>query len=160
MFYSGLAFDCHAMRHSPQDMMYNYVRDHMTFLCRCMSVHVAVEKNQAMWEEMKLGTEPGLKCCLRARIDMDSDNGCLRDPTIFRCKVDVPHPRTGFKFKSVGVYLLELCGRAHFHLFNTVKYFSSSLFLLPSPSTSTSLSFTGYIPSMTLRAPLWTAWRV
>ena len=62
---------------------------------------VAVAENQALWEEMKKGTEKGLSCCLRARIDMDSDNGCLRDPTIYRCKTSVPHPRTGFKYKSV-----------------------------------------------------------
>jgi len=60
---------------------------------------VAVEKNQELWAEMKVGSEVGLKCCLRARIDMESDNGCLRDPTIYRCKVDTPHPRHGFKYK-------------------------------------------------------------
>ena len=55
--------------------------------------------NQALWEEMKKGTERGLQCCLRARIDMDSDNGCLRDPTIYRVKLEPPHPRTGYKYK-------------------------------------------------------------
>lgn len=51
-----------------------------------------------MWEEMKKGTEKGQKCCVRAKIDMQSANGCMRDPTIYRCKNEV-HPRTGDKYK-------------------------------------------------------------
>lgn len=47
---------------------------------------------------MVLGTEIGQKCCVRAKIDMQSTNGCLRDPTIYRCKLE-HHPRTGHKFK-------------------------------------------------------------
>jgi len=47
---------------------------------------------------MVLGTEIGLKCCVRAKIDMQSANGCLRDPTIYRCKPE-SHPRTGDKYK-------------------------------------------------------------
>lgn len=58
---------------------------------------VAVDKNLGLWEEMKKGTPDGLKCCVRAKIDMDSPNGCLRDPTIYRCKNE-SHPRTGSKY--------------------------------------------------------------
>jgi len=47
---------------------------------------------------MVLGTEIGQKCCVRAKIDMQSANGCLRDPTIYRCKPEL-HPRTGDKYK-------------------------------------------------------------
>lgn len=61
------------------------------------------EKNLAMWEQMKNGTEYGTTCCVRAKIDMNSDNGCLRDPTLYRCKA-VPHPRTGYKFKVYPTY--------------------------------------------------------
>lgn len=59
---------------------------------------VAVERNLALWAEMQKGTEKGQKCCVRAKIDMQSANGCLRDPTIYRCKNEI-HPRTGDKYK-------------------------------------------------------------
>lgn len=62
-----------------------------------------VEKNFKMWEEMKRGTEYGQKCCVRAKIDMNSANGCLRDPTIYRCKNE-PHPKTGTKYKVYPTY--------------------------------------------------------
>lgn len=58
----------------------------------------SVEKNFEMWKEMVAGTARGQKCCVRAKIDMASPNGCLRDPTIYRCKNE-PHPRTGTQYK-------------------------------------------------------------
>ncbi|EDW14211.1 bifunctional glutamate/proline--tRNA ligase [Drosophila mojavensis] len=63
----------------------------------------SVEKNLAMWQEMVQGTEAGQKCCVRAKIDMSSPNGCMRDPTIYRCKNE-PHPRTGTKYKVYPTY--------------------------------------------------------
>ncbi|KAM6950221.1 bifunctional glutamate/proline--tRNA ligase isoform 2-T2 [Lycodopsis pacificus] len=59
-----------------------------------------VEQNMKMWSEMKAGTKSGQTCCMRAKIDMNSNNGCLRDPTLYRCK-NTPHPRTG---KTYNVY--------------------------------------------------------
>lgn len=61
------------------------------------------EHNLELWEEMKKGTDCGLKCCVRARIDMSSDNGCLRDPTMYRCKLE-PHVSTGTKYKVYPTY--------------------------------------------------------
>ncbi|XP_055526101.1 bifunctional glutamate/proline--tRNA ligase isoform X2 [Wyeomyia smithii] len=61
------------------------------------------EKNLSMWKEMINGTEAGQKCCVRAKIDMSSANGCMRDPTIYRCKNE-PHPRTGTKYKVYPTY--------------------------------------------------------
>ncbi|KAK3888678.1 hypothetical protein Pcinc_007291 [Petrolisthes cinctipes] len=63
----------------------------------------SVEKNLSMWEEMKKGTKYGLTCCVRARIDMKSDNGCMRDPTIYRCK-DEDHVQTGNKYRVYPTY--------------------------------------------------------
>lgn len=59
---------------------------------------VAVEQNMKMWSEMKKGTEYGQTCCMRAKMDMNSNNGCMRDPTLYRCKA-TPHPRTGSTYK-------------------------------------------------------------
>ena len=59
-----------------------------------------VEKNMQLWEEMKKATDIGVKCCVRAKIDMNSDNGCMRDPTIYRCKPET-HVKTGDKYKYV-----------------------------------------------------------
>lgn len=62
-----------------------------------------VQKNLSMWEEMKKGSDYGLSCCVRAKIDMKSDNGCMRDPTIYRCKNE-PHVRTGTKYRVYPTY--------------------------------------------------------
>ncbi|EDW24465.1 GL24160 [Drosophila persimilis] len=63
----------------------------------------SVEKNLSLWQEMVNGSEAGQKCCVRAKIDMSSPNGCMRDPTIYRCKNE-PHPRTGTKYKVYPTY--------------------------------------------------------
>ncbi|XP_035992130.1 bifunctional glutamate/proline--tRNA ligase isoform X2 [Fundulus heteroclitus] len=62
-----------------------------------------VEQNMKMWAEMKAGTEYGQMCCMRAKIDMSSNNGCMRDPTLYRCK-NSPHPRTGSAYKVYPTY--------------------------------------------------------
>ncbi|XP_051676539.1 bifunctional glutamate/proline--tRNA ligase isoform X3 [Oryctolagus cuniculus] len=63
----------------------------------------SIEKNLQMWEEMKKGSQFGQSCCLRAKIDMTSNNGCMRDPTLYRCKIQ-PHPRTGSKYNVYPTY--------------------------------------------------------
>ncbi|PAV81276.1 hypothetical protein WR25_02110 [Diploscapter pachys] len=60
-------------------------------------------KNLAMWEEMKKGSERGQQCCVRLKIDMQSNNGAMRDPTIYRCKPE-EHVRTGTKYKVYPTY--------------------------------------------------------
>lgn len=63
----------------------------------------SVEKNMEMWNEMKLGTEKGKKCVMRAKIDMQHPNKALRDPSMWRC-IDAPHYRTGTKYKVYPLY--------------------------------------------------------
>lgn len=63
----------------------------------------SVEKNLQLWDEMKKGSAIGIQNCVRAKIDMQSTNGCMRDPTIYRCKPE-PHPRTGTKYKVYPTY--------------------------------------------------------
>nr|XP_026500384.1 bifunctional glutamate/proline--tRNA ligase [Vanessa tameamea] len=63
----------------------------------------SVEENLRRWQEMVKGTAVGVQNCVRAKIDMQSTNGCMRDPTIYRCKPE-PHPRTGTKYKVYPTY--------------------------------------------------------
>ena len=63
-----------------------------------------VEENLKIFtEEMKNGTEEGLKNCLRAKIDYTALNKTLRDPVIYRCNL-TPHHRTGSEWKIYPTY--------------------------------------------------------
>lgn len=64
----------------------------------------SVEENLRIFtEEMKNGTEEGLKNCLRAKIDYEALNKTLRDPVIYRCNL-IPHHKTGTKWKMYPTY--------------------------------------------------------
>merc|ERR1712130_3714 len=63
----------------------------------------SVEKNMEMWGEMKKGSDYGKTCCVRAKMDMKSNNGALRDPAMYRVKVE-PHPRHGSKYNVYPTY--------------------------------------------------------
>ena len=63
----------------------------------------AVEDNLTHFEEMKKGTEEGTKWYIRAKIDMSSNNGAMRDPVIYRCNPK-PHHRTGSTWKIYPTY--------------------------------------------------------
>ncbi|KAK0088690.1 hypothetical protein PV325_010958 [Microctonus aethiopoides] len=63
----------------------------------------SVELNLKLWNEMIKGTRIGQENCVRAKIDYESVNGCMRDPTIYRCKPE-SHPRTGKKYNVYPTY--------------------------------------------------------
>lgn len=64
----------------------------------------SVEENLKIFtEEMKNGTEEGLKNCVRAKIDYKALNKTLRDPVIYRCNL-TPHHRTGTTWKVYPTY--------------------------------------------------------
>ncbi|GBB83543.1 hypothetical protein RclHR1_10240004 [Rhizophagus clarus] len=62
-----------------------------------------VGDNLTRFKEMTEGTEFGLSCCLRAKIDMSNPNKALRDPVIYRCDLN-PHHRKGNKWKLYPTY--------------------------------------------------------
>lgn len=55
----------------------------------------SMEESLRRFEEMRKGSEEGLKMCLRAKIDMQNGNKALRDPVMYRCNV-MPHHLTGY----------------------------------------------------------------
>lgn len=63
----------------------------------------SVADNLARFEEMKKGTEEGLRWCIRAKMSVDNPNKAMRDPVIYRCNV-TPHHRTGTTWKMYPTY--------------------------------------------------------
>lgn len=57
------------------------------------------EQNLTLWAQMKSGQN----YVLRAKINMKSTNGCMRDPTLYRIILS-PHHRTGDKYKIYPTY--------------------------------------------------------
>jgi glutamyl-tRNA synthetase len=65
--------------------------------------NLSVDQNLELFDEMKKGTPKGFACCLRAKIDMQDKNKCMRDPVIYRCN-DTPHHLHGTKWKMYPTY--------------------------------------------------------
>lgn len=63
-----------------------------------------VEENLAIFDQMKTGTEEGLKNCIRAKISVDNPNKAMRDPVIYRCNITDAHHRTGKKWNIYPTY--------------------------------------------------------
>lgn len=69
------------------------------------SVHrdVDVKTNLDIFEKLVKGEKDFQNYCLRAKIDMQSLNGTMRDPVLYRFN-DTPHHRTGSSFKAYPTY--------------------------------------------------------
>lgn len=65
--------------------------------------NTSVEKNLELWKEMIVGSERGMMCCLRGKLDYKNPNKCLRDPVYYRVNT-VPHHRVGTKYKVYPTY--------------------------------------------------------
>uniref|UniRef100_A0A7N0VNK1 glutamate--tRNA ligase n=1 Tax=Kalanchoe fedtschenkoi TaxID=63787 RepID=A0A7N0VNK1_KALFE len=63
----------------------------------------SIEENLELWKEMIAGSERGLLCCLRGKLDMQDPNKSLRDPVYYRCN-PIPHHRIGSKYKIYPTY--------------------------------------------------------
>ena len=60
-----------------------------------------VAQNMQHFEDMLAGKTS--EYCIRAKLNMQNEVKCLRDPVFFRCK-DTPHHRTGTKYKAYPTY--------------------------------------------------------
>lgn len=61
----------------------------------------SIEDNRKFWNEMISGTI--VSAVLRLKLDMQSKNGCMRDPILYRSN-NIPHAKTGSKFKVYPTY--------------------------------------------------------
>lgn len=63
-----------------------------------------IPSNVKLFEDLLKGETAEAKTfCLRAKIDMKSVNGTMRDPVLYRSN-DIPHMRTGTKYKAYPTY--------------------------------------------------------
>lgn len=65
--------------------------------------NTSVEENLKLFDLLVKGDPNTKTFCLRAKIDMQSVNGTMRDPVLYRAN-DIPHHRTGTKFKAYPTY--------------------------------------------------------
>ena len=95
MIEQGLAY----MDDTPQEQMKLERADRVESKHRSMTPVQTKEK----FELMCSGSPEGAAWCLRAKIDMSSDNGTLRDPVLFRQNL-TPHHRSGTQYKAYPTY--------------------------------------------------------
>lgn len=84
---------------TPREQMQKERMDGIESKCR----NNKVEENLALWKEMIVGSERGIQCCVRGKLDMQDPNKALRDPVYYRCNPD-PHHRVGSKYKVYPTY--------------------------------------------------------
>ncbi|KAL6221937.1 hypothetical protein ACLB2K_005329 [Fragaria x ananassa] len=84
---------------TPREQMQKERMEGIESKCRNHSV----EENLKLWEQMVAGSERGLQCCVRGKLDMQNPNKSLRDPVYYRCN-PMPHHRIGSKYKVYPTY--------------------------------------------------------
>lgn len=84
---------------TPREQMQKERMDGIESRCR----NNGVEENMKLWKEMIAGSERGLECCLRGKLDMQDPNKSLRDPVYYRCNL-LSHHRIGSKYKVYPTY--------------------------------------------------------
>ncbi|WOL03223.1 glutamate--tRNA ligase, cytoplasmic [Canna indica] len=84
---------------TPREQMQKERMDGIESRCR----NNTVDENLALWKEMIAGSERGLQCCVRGKLDMQDPNKSLRDPVYYRCNLDAHH-RIGAKYKVYPTY--------------------------------------------------------
>uniref|UniRef100_A0A0E0JGW9 glutamate--tRNA ligase n=1 Tax=Oryza punctata TaxID=4537 RepID=A0A0E0JGW9_ORYPU len=84
---------------TPKEQMRTERMDGVESKCR----NNTVEDNLSLWKEMINGTERGMQCCVRGKLDMQDPNKSLRDPVYYRCNTD-PHHRVGSQYKVYPTY--------------------------------------------------------
>uniref|UniRef100_A0A5B7BD11 glutamate--tRNA ligase n=1 Tax=Davidia involucrata TaxID=16924 RepID=A0A5B7BD11_DAVIN len=84
---------------TPREQMQKERMDGIESKCRSNSP----EENMKLWKEMIAGSERGLLCCLRGKLDMQDPNKSVRDPVYYRCN-PVPHHRIGSRYKIYPTY--------------------------------------------------------
>ncbi|KAL6146417.1 hypothetical protein ACLB2K_057096 [Fragaria x ananassa] len=84
---------------TPREQMQKERMDGIESKCRNHSK----EENLKLWEQMIAGSERGLQCCVRGKLDMQDPNKSLRDPVYYRCN-PMPHHRIGAKYKVYPTY--------------------------------------------------------
>ncbi|XP_068646136.1 glutamate--tRNA ligase, cytoplasmic [Aristolochia californica] len=84
---------------TPREQMQKERMDGIESNCRKNSV----EQNLELWKEMISGSQRGLQCCLRGKLDMQAPNKSLRDPVYYRCN-PLPHHRIGSKYNLYPTY--------------------------------------------------------
>jgi len=95
MIENGLAY----MDDTPQEQMQKERMDRQHSKHRDQTPSEALEYFNLMCS----GNEEGKPWCLRAKMDMSSDNGTLRDPVLYRQNT-TPHHRSGTKYKAYPTY--------------------------------------------------------
>ncbi|PWA82702.1 Aminoacyl-tRNA synthetase, class I, conserved site-containing protein [Artemisia annua] len=84
---------------TPREQMQKERMDGIDSKCR----NNTVAENIDLWKEMEAGSQRGLLCCLRGKLDMQDPNKSLRDPVYYRCNL-TPHHRVGSKYKIYPAY--------------------------------------------------------